>query len=81
VCYAFQDKETKNVVTGFVKNNIIPDYKSFLPIFANNNILIEPIDIWLAHEEYFKGLANIDSSLSDRSEDDNFLLILYYLKK
>ena len=81
VCYAFQDKETENIFVGFIKNNIISDYKRFIPIFANDNILIEPISIALVHDEDFKGIMEIDPSLHNLSEDDNFLLILYHLKR
>ena len=78
--HIFQNKKNGEIQFGTVKNDIIPNYR-FIPIFATDNILIEPISAALLFDEDFNGILDFEPSLRNVSEEDNFVLIFYHLKE
>lgn len=80
-CYAFQDKKSNKTDIGLIKNDFIPDFYRFIPIFATDNILIEPMNSALIWDEDFQGILEFNPSLKNVSDDDNFILIMYHLKR
>ena len=65
---------------GEIKIDLINNYNRFLPRFSSENILIEPVNPILLIEPEYSGLKEYFPIVKDATEEDNFILLLYYLK-
>lgn len=65
---------------GEIKNNLINNYNRFLPRFSSENILIEPVNPILLIDSDYSGLKEYFPIVKDVTEEDNYILLLYFLK-
>jgi hypothetical protein len=76
--FSFYNRLTRQIISGSVDNDLIPDYDRFFPQWSDGNFLIESIDSHYVSED-FPGLRKMDA-LKNLQPDANPVLILYRLK-
>jgi hypothetical protein len=77
--FCFYNIKTKQIATGKVKNDLIPNYNRFYPLYQSGDYLIEKIyanDILSNYKE----LCDFDNSLKTLIDDDNPVLLIYECK-
>jgi hypothetical protein len=76
--FSFYDRKTRQIISGKVENDLIPDYDRFFPRWSDNNCLIESVEAEYVQED-FTGLIKA-ASLSELHPDDNPVLVIYTFK-
>jgi hypothetical protein len=77
--HCFYNMRTGETKSGYVKNDLLPNYNRFAPNCQNGNRLIEVLQAeWILNG--FPNFREVEPSLKNLSEDDNPVLIFYEFK-
>jgi hypothetical protein len=77
--FSFYNRHTHQIISGSIKNDIIPDYDRFFPQWSNGNLLIESIDTKYVIEDFPELMKT--NALKNLCTDDNPVLIFYTFSK
>lgn len=77
--FTFFDQEQESAQTGFVKNDMIPEFDRFFPQWISNGCLIETVNVSEIIETF--PIAEMGIDIERLSIDENPIILLYYLKK